>query len=99
MLHVINTFTKNLFRRAYIKYMHLRFQKYPFSVHPYFPNKLSVFMQRCKECFEQRLADCHSGTLTADKEELLMKTGKLELVQVLAPHLKLVVHLKHNSLQ
>jgi len=98
MFCVTDTFTKNLFRRAYIKYMYLHFQKFPFSMCPYFPNKLSVFIQRCREYFEQRLADCRGGTLTADKEELLMEIGKLELVQFLGPHLKLVVHLKHNSL-
>lgn len=99
MLHVIGAFTKNLFGRAYVKYTHLHFQKYPFFICPYFPNKLSVFLQRWKWCFEQRLSDCHSDTLTADIEELLMKIGKLELVQGLIPHLKFVVHLKHNSLQ
>lgn len=98
MLHVIDTFTKNLFRRACVKYMHLYFQKYLFSLCPYIPNNLQVFIQRCEEYFEQQPADCHSDTLTADKD-LLMKIGKLELVQVLAPHLKLVLHLKHNSLQ
>lgn len=36
-----------------------------------------VFIQRCKEYFEQRLADYHSDTLTTDKE-LLMKIDKLE---------------------
>jgi len=48
---------------------------------------------------KQRHADCLSDTLTADTEELLMKIGKLELVQALALHLKLVLHLKHYSLQ
>lgn len=98
MLRVIDTFTKNLSKKAHVKYMDLHFQKYPFSMCPYFPNKPSVFLQRCKEYLEQGFADCYSDTLTADKE-LLMKIGKLELSQVLAPHLKLVVHLKHNSLQ
>lgn len=98
MLRVIDNFTKNLCRRAHVKYMDLHFQKYPFSMCLYFPNKLSVFIQRCKEYFEQRFADCYSDSLTADKE-LLMKIGKLELNQVLAPHLKLAVHLKYNSLQ
>lgn len=44
---------------------------------PYFPSKLSVIIQRRTILI--------SNTLTADKEELLMKIDKLELVQVVAP--------------
>lgn len=53
---------KNLFVKAYIKYMHLHFPKYLFSGRPYFPNKVSLFIQRCRKYFEQRLTDCHSDT-------------------------------------
>lgn len=94
MLHVIDTFTNNLSRRTCVKNIFTKI-----LMCPYFPNKISEFILRYKEYFEQRHADFHSDTLAANKEELLMKIDKLELVQALAAHLKLVLLLKHNSLQ
>lgn len=77
MLPVTDTLTKNLQRVACVKYVHFHLQKQTFSVCPYFPSKLSVIIQRRTILI--------SNTLTADKEELLMKIDKLELVQVVAP--------------
>lgn len=53
MLPVTDTFTKNRQRVAYVKCMHLHLQKQTFSVCPYFPNNLSVIIQRSKDYFEQ----------------------------------------------